>query len=498
MYESLETGFTLWRVPSAEFAFIARAGVLKIGAMPKVVIIGAGSLVFSSRLTADILTFDAFKEAHFALVDVDAERLDYAEKIVNRIFKEGGYDGASVSATSKREEALEGADYVIISILIGGYEAIELEIDIPKKHGIDQCIGDTLTPGGIMRCLRTLPALQEIAHDIMRICPQAHVLNYTNPMSMLIWGMLDAEPELRLVGLCHSVQGGAKQWADRVGVPLDSVNYICAGINHEAFFIKYEQDGVDLLPKIRECALKPEIWKGDSTRMEYLKHFGYPVTESSGHVSEYNPWFRKNEETIAKYCDNSESSWNGGSGYIKELYARPDWRERMQQMANWEKPVSLKRSHEYGSIIVNAIETDVPAVIYGNLRNNGVIDNLPSDSIVEVPCLVDRNGVQPTFVGSLPSHLAAINKKQIEVQRLAVEAVNTRDPEKVFQAMAMDPLTGMSCTLDEIRAMTRELMEAHKPWIPVMDGKLPAEKEIMYDKSADNVEKHIDPAEVNQ
>ncbi|MFW6261550.1 MAG: hypothetical protein ACOC6J_08205, partial [Spirochaetota bacterium] len=320
----------------------------------------------------------------------------------------------------------------------------------------------------------------------------------TNPMSMLIWGMLEAEPELRLVGLCHSVQGGAKQWADRLGVPLDEVNYICAGINHEAFFLTYEHNGNDMLPEIRRIALKPEVWKGDSTRMEYLKHFGYPVTESSGHVSEYNPWFRKNEETVAKYCDNSESSWNGGHGYIKELYDRPDWRERMQAMANWEKPISLERSHEYGSMIVNAIETNVPTVIYGNVRNNGVIPNLPADAIVEVPCLVDRNGVQPTYVGEMPSQLAAINKKQIEVQRLAVEAVETRDAEKVFQAMAMDPLTGMSATLDEIRAMTRELMAAHKQWIPIMNGALPEDRPIMYDKSAAWVEKHVDPADANQ
>lgn len=466
--------------------------------MPKVVIIGAGSLVFSSRLTADILTYDAFKKAHFALVDVDGERLEYAEKIVHRIFKEGNYGDATVSTHTDRSEALKDADYIIISILIGGYEAIKSEIDIPMKYGVDQCIGDTLTPGGIMRCLRTLPSLQEIAHDIMKICPEAHVLNYTNPMSMLVWGMLEAEPELRLVGLCHSVQGGAKQWADRLGVPLDEVSFICAGINHEAFFLTYEHDGKDMLPEIRKIALKPEVWKGDSTRMEYLKHFGYPVTESSGHVSEYNPWFRKNAETIAKYCDNSESSWNGGHGYIKELYDRPDWRERMQAMANWENPISLERSHEYGSMIVNAIETNVPTVIYGNVRNNGVIPNLPSDAVVEVPCLVDRNGVQPTFVGEMPSQLAAINKKQIEVQRLAVEAVETREAEKVFQAMAMDPLTGMSATLDEIRAMTRELMAAHKQWIPVMDGKLPADQPIMYDKSAAWVEKHVDPADANQ
>ncbi|MFW5683450.1 MAG: alpha-galactosidase [Spirochaetota bacterium] len=463
--------------------------------MARVAIIGAGSLAFSSRLTADILTYEAFRDAHFALVDVDEERLAYADRISRRMFAEGSYEHATVSTHTDRREALRDADYIIISILVGGYEAIEAEIDIPMKYGVDQCIGDTLTPGGIMRCLRTLPVLQEMAHDIMEICPAAHVLNYTNPMSMLIWGMLEAEPELRLVGLCHSVQGGAHEWAVRLGVPLEEVNYLCAGINHQAFYLRFEREGRDLLPEIRKLAVKPEIWKGDSARMEYLKHFGFPVTESSGHGSEYNPWFRKNAEMVARYCDDSASEWNGGHGFIKQLYNRPDWRAQMEAMANWEKPVSLDRSNEYGSIILNAIETDTPAVIYGNVRNDGLIENLPRGCVVEVPCLVDRNGVQPTKIGRLPSQLAAINKKQVEVQRLAVEAVETGNPEKVFQAMAMDPLTGMSCTLDQIRAMTRELMQAHERWIPVMGGRLPLDQPTVYDKDAAWVEKHVDPVD---
>ncbi len=466
--------------------------------MPKTVIIGAGSLVFSSRLTADILTYPALRDSHIALVDTDTERLEFAEKIARRIISEGGYTGARVTAHTDRREALQNTDYVIISILVGGYDAIESEIDIPMKYGIDQCIGDTLTPGGIMRCLRTLPVLEEIVHDIMEICPAAWVLNYTNPMSMLTWGMLDAGPDIRLVGLCHSVQGGAEEWAARLQVPPDEVNYICAGINHEAFYLRFEHNGEDLLPRIRELALKPEIWKGDTARMEYLKHFGYPVTESSGHVSEYNPWFRKDAETVARYCDNSESTWNGGHAFIKHLYNRPDWRETMRKMAEWETPVALERSKEYGSQIVNALESGEPTVVYGNVRNDGAIPNLPVDCVVEVPCLVDRNGLQPTAVGPLPSHLAAINKKQVEVQRLAVEAVQQRDPERVFQAMAMDPLTGMSCTLDQIRAMTRELMEAHAEWIPVMNGGLPGDQPLMYTRDAKWVEKHIDPWEANR
>ncbi|MDC7239587.1 MAG: alpha-glucosidase/alpha-galactosidase, partial [Spirochaetales bacterium] len=283
--------------------------------MANIVIIGAGSLVFSSRLTADILTWPALEDSSFTLVDVDEDRLGYSEQIVQRIFREGNYTKASVRATMDRREALKGADYVIVSILVGGYEAIEKEIDIPAKYGIDQCIGDTLTPGGIMRCLRTLPVMNDIVRDVMEICPKAHVLNYTNPMGMLSWGVLDDQPELSYVGLCHSVQGTAEEWTKRLEVPFDEVNYQCSGINHQAWFTRFEHKGEDLLPRIRDLALKPEIWYGDTTRMEYVKHFGHPVTESSGHVSAYNWWFRKTPETIARYCQDNYSEWNGGSGF---------------------------------------------------------------------------------------------------------------------------------------------------------------------------------------
>ncbi|MBF9017691.1 MULTISPECIES: alpha-galactosidase [unclassified Oceanispirochaeta] len=465
--------------------------------MANIVIIGAGSLVFSSRLTADILTFPALEDSRITLVDVDKDRLNYAEQIVQRIFKEGKYTKASVVATMDRREALKDADYVIVSILVGGYEAIEKEIDIPAKYGIDQCIGDTLTPGGIMRCLRTLPVLLEITDDVMELCPRAHVLNYTNPMGMLSWGLQDAAPQMSYVGLCHSVQGTAEEWAKRLEIPFEELNYQCSGINHQAWFTRFEHKGKDMLPSIRELAVKPEIWYGDSTRMEYVKHFGFPVTESSGHVSEYNWWFRKNKETIERYCQDEYSEWNGGSGFIKKLYERPDWKEQMQKMASWEEPVDLERSDEYGSIIINAIETGTPAVIYGNVKNKGFIDNLPDGALVEVPVLVDGNGMHPVRTGALPPHLAGINKAQLNVQELAVRAVQTGDPEFVFQAMALDPLCALSCTLDEIRAMTRELLAAHKPWVSCIRGEL-ADKALVYTLPApENVEKHIDPATAN-
>lgn len=447
--------------------------------MKKIVIIGAGSLVFSSRLTADLLTYPALADAHFALVDVDAQRLDYAGRIVERILKEGHYDAATWSVHQDRREALPGADFVISSILVGGYEAIEQEIDIPARYGVSQAIGDTLTPGGIMRCLRTLPHQVGIAADIRELCPSAPLLNYTNPMAMLCWGMYEAVPEISLVGLCHSVQGTTHQWARRLGYGIEEINFECAGINHQAWITRFEKDGEDLLPRIRELAEDPQIWRKDTSRMEYVKHFGYPVTEASGHNSEYSPWFRKNDTMIERYCPGG--SWNGAPGFIKELYNRPDWRETMEKMATWETPVKLERSIEYGSQIVNAITSGEKEIIYGNVRNDGLIDNLPGDACVEVPCLVDRNGIQPIKVGRLPAHLAAINSNQINVQRLAVLAAQQGDPEIVFQAMCMDPLTASILTLDEIRAMTRELLAAHRDLLPAaMQGKTLADKPLMF------------------
>jgi alpha-galactosidase len=430
----------------------------------KIVIIGAGSLVFSSRLTADLLTYPELSDAHYALVDIDEERLDFAGRIVERIVKEGGYGSATWSLHQDRREALVDADFVISSILVGGFPAIESEIDIPARYGVSQAIGDTLTPGGIMRCIRTLPHQVGIASDIRAICPSAPLLNYTNPMAMLCWGMYEAVPEISIVGLCHSVQGTTAQWAKRFGYSIEDIDFGCAGINHQAWITRFEKDGQDLLPKIRDLALDPELWRKDTSRLEYIKHFGYPVTEASGHNSEYSPWFRKNPEMIERYCPGG--SWNGAPGFIKELYDRPEWRETMEKMATWEKPVSLERSIEYGSQIVHAVASGEEELIYGNVRNDGLIDNLPDGACVEVQCRVDGNGIRPVPFGPLPEHLAAINCNQINVQRLAVLAAQESDPEVLFQAMCMDPLTSAILTLDEIRAMTIELLEAHRAYLP--------------------------------
>ena len=461
--------------------------------MPKVAVIGAGSIVFASRLIADILSYEHLRDTQFALVDTDPERLDFAKRITDRIIAEGGYTGAGYVASTERRDVLEGCDYVIASILVGGYDAIEKEIDIPMKYGVSQAIGDTLTPGGIMRCLRTLPHLAGLAKDVVDLCPEAQVLNYTNPMAMLCWGMYSAVPEVNLVGLCHSVQGGVGEWSRRLGIDASEVNFVCAGINHQSWFLKFEREGEDLLPKIRAFATQPETWLGDTSRMEYLKHFGYPVTESSGHNTEYSPWFRKSEETIAQYAPNG--GWNGAHGHIKHLYDRPDWRDHMERLASGERPIKLHRSIEYGSQIVSAMEGGEQVVINGNVPNDGLIDNLPPHCCVEVPCFVDRNGVQPIRVGALPKHLAAINRTQVGVQELAKEAALACDPEMVFQAMCMDPLTGMCCTLDQIRAMTSELLDAHAAYLPGFAGKTLAAQPVMIGCKAEEHEKHVDPGE---
>jgi alpha-galactosidase len=450
--------------------------------MRNIVIIGAGSLVFSSRLTADILSYENLRDVHFSLVDIDETRLAYAGRIVERIFRDGNYNRASFSLHRNRREALQNADAVIVSILVGGYAAIEKEIDIPMAYGVDQCIGDTLTPGGIMRCLRTLPVLAEIGRDIMEICPQAWVLNYTNPMSMLTWGMFKTAPGIRLVGLCHSVQGTLKQWAGRLEIPTEDIHFECAGINHQAWYTTLEAYGEDLLPRVRELCTRQDIWNSDTVRMEYVKHFGFPVTESSGHCSEYSPWFRKRPELVNRYCDARGDKWNGGHGFIKTLYNRVNWEADMEKTANGEQPFSLERSHEYGSRILHALAGGEETTIYGSVMNDGLIDNLPEASCVEVACRVDRNGIHPLHYGELPLHLAAINRAQISVQELAVQAALEIDPEQVFHALCLDPLTAACLSLDEIRRMTRELMQAHAPWIPQFKGLLPEEKAELHFK----------------
>ena len=433
--------------------------------MPKITIIGAGSLTFSHRMMVDCLSHPAMRDAQFALVDIDASRLPFIERLAARTLREGGYDKASFTLHTDRREALPDTDFIVISILVGGWQPIHNDIDIPMKYGIDQTIGDTTGPGGVFRMLRTAPHIVGMANDIMELCPDAIVLNYTNPMSMLTGLAYGAQPRIRWVGLCHSVQGTAHEWCERIGVPLEEVEYLCAGINHMAWFTRFERNGTDLLPAIREKAVDPAVWKSDTSRCEYVKHFGYPITESCGHNSEYSWWFRKRPDLLPIYCDPENNCWNR-HGFLKWFIKEGSWVAEMEKVVSNPEPIDFKCSPEYGSRIMNAKLTGEPVVIYGNVPNTGLIPNLQQGGMVEVPVRVDAGGLHPAAVPELPPQCAALDRAQMAVHDMAVRGWFARDPEMIFHAIAYDPLTAAVCSLDEIRDMVAEMFEAQAPHMP--------------------------------
>jgi len=438
--------------------------------MAKIAFIGAGSLGFSRRLMIDLLNCPALRDTEFALMDIDTVRLGYMDRIAGRIIEEMKAP-AKHSATTNRRKALEGADFVITTILVAGIDVFQHDINIPLKYGVDQCIGDSYGVGGVFRALRTIPVMADIAADMADLCPNALLLNYTNPMSMLMWGVNAAVPEVQTVGLCHSVQGTAHQIAGWLGIPREEVDYWVAGINHQAWFLELTRKGKDLYPKLRKVLDKPEIVQKETTRFEMFRHFGYFVTESSGHNSEYVPWVRKRPELIEKYCPGG--GWNGGTAFILELYGanRKDYKKGLERMAWGKDPINYNRSNEYGSRIIDAVVTGVPFCFNGNVPNDGLITNLVDGCCVEVPCYADRHGVNPAFVGDLPPQLAAINQAHVAVCELTVQAALTGNRDAVYQACALDPLTGAVCSLDEVHAMCDELFEASAAWLPMFKGR---------------------------
>ncbi|HSV32372.1 MAG TPA: alpha-glucosidase/alpha-galactosidase [Atribacteraceae bacterium] len=433
--------------------------------MAKIVFIGAGSLEFSRKLMLDILSFPALRDAQFELVDVDPKRLDYARRVAERIVQEANLP-ATVHATLDRREALAGADYVLIMILSGGIEVIRQDIEIPMKYGVDQCIGDTLGPGGVFRALRTIPVILDIARDMEELCPEATILNYTNPMPMICWALEEATA-IKYVGLCHSVQGTARQLAEALEVPYREVSYWVAGINHQAWFLEFQWQGNDAYPLLRERINYPEFYGKETTRVEMFKHLGYFVTESSGHNSEYNPWFRKRKDLLAKYTPGG--AWNGESGFVLKLYGadRADYEQKLERIASGQEPLDFTRSDEYGSYIINALEGEEITRINGNVKNQHLITNLPYGCCVEVPCLVDRQGIHPCYVGDLPPQLAALNRTNVNVEELAVQAVLRRDRDMAYYAVALDPLTSAVLSLEEIRQMVDEMFEAERDWLSI-------------------------------
>ncbi|MCL2165181.1 MAG: alpha-glucosidase/alpha-galactosidase [Oscillospiraceae bacterium] len=432
----------------------------------KFVFIGAGSLDFTQNLARDLLSIESFQNARFHLVDIHEGRLRYAKAVMEKLIKAGGYE-AEVFAHTDREEALDGADGVLITILQGGVNVWRHDIEIPKKYGVDICVGDTRGPSGVFRFLRTAPVMLEIIRDIERLCPNAIVLNYTNPMAMLC-GYLQRQTKINITGLCHSVQGTAAMLAEWIGAPMSEITYKCAGINHQAFYLEYKWNGKDAIPLLREAVLnRPEIYNKEPVRNEMFLHLGFYPTESSGHNSEYNPWFRKRQDLIEKYCA-SGTNWNPGEhAYILKEYIEREgtWEKQFKDFLDAEE-VDLERGEEYASNIFNAIFGDhTPFEFNGNLLNNGLVDNLPYGACVEVPVLASRDGIRPFYFGKLPDHLAVLVNTSSRCEELAIGAAIEGDPIKVFHSVLFDPLTASVLSMAEIRQMTNEMFMQNKDYL---------------------------------
>lgn len=434
--------------------------------MKKIAFIGAGSFGFTRTLVKDLLTFPAFADAELALMDIDPKRLDYIGQAVQKIIDKGGY-AAKITKTTDRRTALEGADGVLITILSGGVQVWRSDIEIPKKYGVDINIGDTRGPSGIFRFLRTANDLLAICRDVEKYCPDAIVLNYTNPMAMLC-RLCQGETRAKVTGLCHSVQGTAEMLAKWIGADMDDVTYLCAGINHQAFYLEYKVNGKDAYPLLRKAMEKPEVLNAEQVRNEMFLNLDYYVTESSGHNSEYNAWFRKRPDLIEKYCLHG-TNWNPGAHrFILDDYLHREevWEKEIQEWLA-KDDIDLTRGHEYAAYIFNAVFGDNNIFEFnGNVRNFGLIDNLPQGCCVEVPVEASKAGLRPIHVGPLPDHLAILNNISSRCEELAVQGCLEGDRRKIFHAVAFDPLTSAVLSLEEIRTMVDEMFEANKAYLP--------------------------------
>lgn len=441
--------------------------------MARIVFIGAGSVVFTRNLVKDILTYPAFDDSEIVLMDINLERLDKIEKLIVRL-TEQQKSSIKVRATADRREALDGADYVVFTIQVGGTDVWAQDIEIPARYGVSQCVGDTLGPGGVFRGLRHLAVLDGTLRDMAELCPGATLLQYSNPMSILTWRA--SQTPVRTVGLCHSVQGTAAMLAKWCEVPENELVYWAAGINHQAWFLTLRHGDEDLYPTLRRLVAEPRLRAKEPVRIDLFEHFGYFVTESSGHASEYSPYFRKNPAMVDalverfKQAEPGEHEWLGfgatGGCPAHSKQREREYEETVQRQISGRDPIEVTRSTEYGVQIIHALETGRLVQVNANVRNDNLIENLPAGSCVEVPCLVGNHGIHPCHVGPLPAQLAALNRAGIAVQEMALMAHEQASPEAVFQALALDPLTAACCTLDQIWAMGQEMLEANRQWLP--------------------------------
>ena len=435
--------------------------------MTKIVLIGAGSHVFSRHLITDIVSYPELRDCTISLMDVAQEPLDLITAFARKLVQQHGFN-TKIEATTNRRQALDGADYVMVAIRVGGQQATQAEKEIPLKYGINQAIADTSGPGGVFYGSRHVAEILDICRDMAELCPQAWLLNYTNPMAIISWAVSDYT-KIKNVGLCHSVPNTTAELARYIGAPYVEISYWVAGINHMAWFLKFEWNGKDAYPLLREKFKNPALysapnahWAGsDVVRAEIFKAFGYFVTESSRHMSEYVPYFRKRPELIEQFLLTDVGRFTV-EGRVKE---RIDQDAELKQVLASAQQIPVKHSGEYGSIIIHSLETGKLSRINGNVKNTGLITNLLPGCCVEVPCLVDKEGIHPCYVGDLPAQLAALNRTEVNVHELAVRGIVEKDKTKLFQAILLDPLTGAMLTIDETRRMVDEIFEAEKEYL---------------------------------
>ena len=448
--------------------------------MLKIAMIGAGSIGFTRRLMMDILAVEEFRDTEFRFMDISQQNLDMVANLCRKMIADNGLK-ASVIATTNQREAIAGADYVVCMARVGGLEAFAHDIEIPLKYGVDQCVGDTLGPGGIFYALRTIPVLLGIAEDMRAVAPNAFFINYSNPMAMNTWAVRRAGG-VRIIGLCHGVQGGHEMIANVLGLPPEEVDYICAGINHQTWYIQVTHQGKDMLPFLLEGFEKHKDYAiQEPVRIDMLRRFGYFSTESNGHLSEYVPWYRKRPNELKRWI--WDGSWICGptAGYLNECRRTRD--EYIKMYPKWlsgeAEYIHLgSRSKEHASYIIEALETGRPYRGHFNVENRGLITNLPNGCTVELPCYVDRNGISPAWNGPLPLPCAVACRVSIGVQELAVEGALMGDKELVKLAVLHDPLTGAVCNTEEVWAMCDEMFAALAPWLPQFNGEGKTWKDI--------------------
>jgi len=432
--------------------------------MVRIVMLGAGS-GFTHSLSGDIMQLEGVDGGEICLVDIDPKRLRLAKGLVDKIADILGARKAwKITATTDRRKVLPGADFIINTIEVSGTQTVRIDNDIPLEYGVSQCIGDTIGPGGIFKAMRTVPVWIDVLRDAEQLAPDAFVLNYTNPMSIMTHAAM-LVTDLPVVGLCHSVQGTSKLMADYCGLPYEELTWQCAGLNHMAWFTRLEHQGRDLYPALKKKVVRDKkLWERDPVRFDFMLHFGYFVTESSGHFSEYVPYYRKRKELRKTYC---RPGYLGGDSFYANEW--PGWRRgadvHRSKIMKGREELKVGRSHEYASSIIQAIVTDKPFVFHGSQWNTGLIDNLPFDGVVEVPVLVDKTGYNPCHFGPVPEQCAALNRQHMAVNKLTAEACVEGDREKAMHALLLDPLTSAVCSPAEIREMFDRMFKAERKYL---------------------------------